>query len=253
MTPGRTGPARTRPSSLDGVTNPQNDRARALVDGADVLLVDFDGPLARIFPGTTWLEVSADLRRYAVERAGAQLAPVLGDEPDHVQVLRMIGEHAPQVAGDAADVVTRLELEAARTAPLQPGALEFLDEALARSARVFVVTNNDPGVVPAVLDRHVPGLTARLHGVHGRTAGRTDDLKPAPDLLLRALAQVPEPLPAVFLGDSVTDVLAGAAAGVPVVGVAQDAQRRADLLAAGARAVVADLGELLHTPGAGPA
>lgn len=244
--------ARTRPSRVVQVTNPQIDRARALVDGADVLLLDFDGPLARIFPGTTWLEVSADLRRYAVERAGAHLAPVLGDEPDHVQVLRMIGEHAPEIAVDAAELVTRLELDAARTAPLQPGALEFLDEALARSARVFVVTNNDPGVVPAVLDRHVPGLTARLDGVHGRTAGRTDDLKPAPDLLLRALAQAPG-LPAVFLGDSVTDVLAGDAAGVQAVGVAQDVTRRDDLLAAGARAVVADLDELLHTPGGGPA
>ena len=239
-------------SSVVRVTNPQTDRARALVDGADVLLLDFDGPLARIFPGTTWLEVSADLRRYAVERAGAHLAPVLGDEPDHVQVLRMIGEHAPEIAVDAAELVTRLELDAARTAPLQPGALEFLDEALTRSARVFVVTNNDPDVVPAVLDRHVPGLTARLDGVHGRTAGRTDDLKPAPDLLLRALAQAPG-LPAVFLGDSVTDVLAGDAAGVQAVGVAQDATRRDDLLAAGARAVVADLDELLHTPGGGPA
>ena len=233
------------------MTNPQTDRARALVDGADVLLLDFDGPLARIFPGTTWLEVSADLRRYAVERAGAHLAPVLGDEPDHVQVLRMVGEHAPEIAVDAAELVTRLELDAARTAPLQPGALEFLDEALTRSVRVFVVTNNDPDVVPAVLDRHVPGLTARLDGVHGRTAGRTDDLKPAPDLLLRALAQAPG-LPAVFLGDSVTDVLAGDAAGVQAVGVAQDATRRDDLLAAGARAVVADLDELLHTPGGGP-
>ena len=69
---------------------------------------------------------------------------------------------------------------------------------------------------------------------------------------LRALAQAPG-LPAVFLGDSVTDVLAGDAAGVQAVGVAQDATRRDDLLAAGARAVVADLDELLHTPGGGPA
>ncbi|MGC5585188.1 HAD family hydrolase [Ornithinimicrobium sp. W1665] len=246
------------------MTSPRTDLAQALVDAADVLLVDFDGPLARIFPGTRWLEVSADLRGYAVERArndlDLDLAAVLGEEPDHVQVLRLIGRHAPGIAADAAELVTRLELDAARTAPLQPGALEFLDEALARSARVFVVTNNDPDVVPAVLDRHVPGLTARLTGVHGRTAGRTDDLKPAPDLLLRALAQMAkrgvtggkaglDEISAVLLGDSVTDVLAGKAAGVPVVGVAQDAQRREDLLAAGARAVVGDLGALLHTPG----
>ena len=244
----------------------QHDLARALVDGADVLLVDFDGPLARLFPGTRWLDVSADLRRYAVERAGDHLARVLGDEPDHVQVLRLIGRHAPEVAGDAADLVTRLEVDAARTAPLQPGALEFLDAALARRASVVVVTNNDPAVVPGVLDRHVPGLTGRLDGVHGRTAGRVDDLKPAPDLLLRALrgvdtrragpAQegpaVDRPVVSVLLGDSVTDVMAGLAAGVPVVGVAQDAQRRRDLLAAGALAVVADLGELAAASG-GPA
>lgn len=236
-------------------------RARALVDGAGVLLVDFDGPLARLFPGTVWLEVSADLRRYAVEQrhrarardaqspGGGDLDRLLGSEPDHVQVLRLIGRHAPELAVEAAERVTRLELAAARTAPLQPGALEFLDAALARRARVFVVTNNDPGVVPAVLDRSVPGLTARLDRVHGRTAGRVDDLKPAPDLLLRALQDVPPGPTTVFLGDSVTDAQAGRSAGVPVVGVAQESERRRALLAAGAAAVVADLGELLDTPG----
>ncbi|MGL4743936.1 MAG: HAD family hydrolase, partial [Dermatophilaceae bacterium] len=45
----------------------------------------------------------------------------------------------------------------------------------------------------------------------------------------------------VFIGDAVTDVRAGRAAGIPVIGLAKHQARRSDLLAAGPHAVI-DLG-----------
>jgi phosphoglycolate phosphatase-like HAD superfamily hydrolase len=97
-----------------------------------------------------------------------------------------------------------------------------------------------------VLDRARPGLSRRLTGVFGRSRDTVADLKPAPDLVLRALASAGvDPPGAVFVGDSVTDVLAGTAAGVPVVGLHEAADRRAELAAAGAVAVVADIADLL--------
>lgn len=219
-----------------------------LVRSAELLLVDFDGPLARLLPGGRWLELSAQVQARAGELGGPRLATALEGETDHVQCLRLVHELAPDLLPPLADLVTRAELESAHQVAPAPHAVDFLEQGLDRGATVVVVTNNDPGVVPLVLDRARPGLAARLT-VLGRVADRAHDLKPSPAMLLEALAgSGSQPDRAVLLGDSVTDVQAGLAAGVPVVGVAEDASRRDDLLAAGAVAVVADLGLLLAPP-----
>lgn len=224
----------------------------ALVRSAELLLVDLDGPLTRLFPGDSWLAVSARLRRLAAERGGPALAQALGEEPDHVQCLRIIGAHAPELLPELSALCTRLELEAARAAPPATHAVAFLEQALDRGVLVAVVTNNAPGVVPLVLEPARAGLSALLLDVYGRSEDRVDDLKPAPDLLLTALADAgTDPRDALFLGDSVTDVEAGRAAGVRVLGVAEEEARRTELLAAGAVAAVPDLGALLDPGPAG--
>jgi len=223
--------------------------ARELVRSAEAVLLDFDGPVTRLFPGDSWKELSARIRQEAVSSVGpelaGQLAQALGEEPDHVQCLRIIARHAPATLNEMADLSSRAELEVAREAQAYPGALRLIEEALARGASVAIVTNNDPAVVPLVLERARPGLARRLAGVHGRSPGAVADLKPAPDLIERALADSGcPPGRAVLLGDSVTDVAAGAAAGTPVIGVSEDPVRRAELLGAGAVHAFADIDDL---------
>lgn len=214
-----------------------------MVQSARVVLVDFDGPVARLFPGDRWLEVSAQVRRVAAKRGGHRVAEALGDEPDHVQCLRIVGQHAPELLDELGALVRDLEVQAAQEAQPHPDAVEFLQANLDRGATVAIVTNNDPAVVPLVLGS---GSLARRLSVYGRSGARVDDLKPAPDLILRALADAQAGHDdAVFLGDSVTDVQAGQAAGVRVVGVAEDADRREALLAAGADSAVPHLGHPL--------
>lgn len=221
--------------------------ARELVAGSRLLLVDFDGPLTRLFPGDGWLEVSARVRVEAGRLGGPELLAVVGDEPDHVQVLRSVAARAPEHVAPLADLATRLEVQAARTVDPAPHAVAFLEEALGRGAAVAVVTNNAPEVVPEVLDRARPGLAARLAAVLGRDPSGMADLKPSPAMLLAVLrATAVTPGSAVLLGDSVTDVEAGSSAGVPVVGVAVESSRRGLLLEAGAVAAVPDVGQLLR-------
>lgn len=229
--------------------------ARALVVGAGLLLVDFDGPLARLFPGGGWLEVSARVREEAGRLGGPELLGAVADEPDHVQVLRTVAGRAPEHVAPLTDLATRLEVQSARTVGPATHAIAFLEDALARGAAVAVVTNNAPEVVRMVLDRARPGLTDRLAAVLGRRPERLADLKPSPAMLLTALVLTGvRPGAAVFLGDSVTDVQAGSAAGVPVVGVAEEVSRRHELVAAGAVAAVPDVGHLLAPgPGTTPA
>ncbi|MFK5633468.1 MULTISPECIES: HAD family hydrolase [unclassified Ornithinimicrobium] len=237
------------------------ERAARLVDAARCVLLDLDGPVTRLFPGDSWLELSRQVRDAAVDAAVAAgpgpltgtLARALADQTDHVQCLRIVAHHAPHLLPLVADLVTRAELEVARTATAYPAAVRLIERTVDRGAQVAVVTNNDPRVVAVVLERARPGLTALLAGVHGRSVGTVDDLKPRPDLLLRGLVDAGcAPGDAVFLGDSVTDVQAGEAAGVVVVGVSEDAARRDELRAAGAVAVLPDLTALAPTTGDGP-
>lgn len=223
--------------------------ARDVVASSEAVLVDFDGPLARLLPGRRWLELSDRVRARAGELGGPALEQALEGQPDHVQVLRSAAARAPEVGRPLAALVTRVELAAAEEVAPGAGAVAFLEECLERSA-VAVITNNDPRVVGLVLDRARPGLTDRLAVVLGRVDDRLDDLKPSPAMLHSALrTSGVGAATAVFLGDSVTDVEAGLAAGVRVVGVAEDATRRQELLTAGAVAVVASVADLLCTGG----
>ncbi|QFG69660.1 HAD family hydrolase [Ornithinimicrobium pratense] len=225
----------------------QRERARQQVTSAALVLVDFDGPLARLLPGDRWREVAAQVRARAGELGGPELETALDGAPDHVQCLRRVHELAPGIVPPLVEEVTRLELAAAAQVDPADYAVEFIEQCLDRGSAVVVVTNNDPHVVARVLDPHRPRLSARLTAILGRDPDRLDALKPSPAMLLDALkltgAQAQD---AVFLGDSVTDVEAGRAAGVPVVGVAEEAERRAELLAAGALAAVPGVGHLLR-------
>lgn len=224
------------------------DTARRIVERARAVLVDFDGPLARLFPGGGWLEVTDRVKAEAVAAGGPALGELLAAERDHVQCLRIVGEHAPELLDRLEAFTSHLERDSATEVSPRPGALDLVDRTLERGAVLAVVTNNTPEIVATVLDRARPGASDRLQVV-GRSRGRVDDLKPQPDLLGRALgllgARAEE---AVFLGDSVTDVQAGAAAGVPVVGVAEDSARRRELRSAGAAAVVEGVADLLPPP-----
>jgi beta-phosphoglucomutase-like phosphatase (HAD superfamily) len=68
-----------------------------------------------------------------------------------------------------------------------------------------------------------------------------DEAKPSPDLLTVALERADlEPGDAVLVGDSVWDVRAAAAAGLPCIGLTCGGTSAAELLAAGAVATFAD-------------
>lgn len=67
-------------------------------------------------------------------------------------------------------------------------------------------------------------------------------MKPSPRPLLLALEELgTTPAASVFIGDSLTDIYAARAAGVPVVGLASAAAKGAALATAGADVVVTSM------------
>ena len=124
---------------------------------------------------------------------------------------------------------------------LYPGVCKGLHYLEARGVRLACITNKSTRHARNVLSDFA--LLSRLDlVVGGDTLARR---KPAPDPLLHALRRLRCPAgDALFVGDSLYDVHAARAAGVPVVCVSYGYHRGNDLRAAGTCAVIASLEDL---------
>jgi phosphoglycolate phosphatase len=101
-----------------------------------------------------------------------------------------------------------------RLTSLLPGAQEAIAHLHINGVKLGVVTNK-PQVATREILLHF-GLTDRLGAIVGGDA--VTHMKPAPDALFLALDQLGvEPGQALMVGDSITDVEAARAAGIPVV------------------------------------
>lgn len=211
------------------------------------VVFDLDGTLVDSLP-----DIAAALN---VALSGAGYAQL-----QHGDVRSMMGEGAKVLVSRAlttvigradadavSDVLTRY-LRAYDAAPcvlsrLYPGASEVLDGLAAQGIALAICTNK-----PAAITAHVLaalGVAQRFGCVVGGTEGVP--LKPAPDMLMRALAGLgARPEEAVMVGDSAADARAACAAGTRVVllrhGYGQD-----DLDGLGAEAVLPGFAEPLST------
>ncbi|MGK5533682.1 HAD family hydrolase [Streptomyces sp. URMC 129] len=220
---------------------------RRLIGNANCVLFDFDGPVCHLFAVRTAESIAHRLRALAGELSvSALLSAELRTSPDPHQVLRGIARRRPGalVVQRLEAALTSEEVSAAATAHPTPYAAALIAALSTRGRQVAIATNNSPLAAETYLRRH------KLSGyVGGRVHGRTGDialLKPHPDSLLRALASTRTPAHrALMIGDSVADLAAATAAGVPFIGYAPD-EAAADRLAdAGARHVVRSLEQVL--------
>jgi HAD superfamily hydrolase (TIGR01509 family) len=224
--------------------------ARTILARARCVLFDFDGPICRLFPQGSSLDVADELREVVFDRGHEDLLTERArtDKDPHV-VLRAM--HRAGRDRDLKDLVERLEervtageLAAARSAWPTPGARAFIRHLAQRRLRLAVVTNNAADA--AVQYLRARGLDGYFESFHGRTRD-PDLMKPDPDVLRRALRGLVLPeQSAVMIGDTPTDVEAAARAGVRFIGYGRNAEKRARLRDAGAKTVLGSYGPLLH-------
>ena len=106
-----------------------------------------------------------------------------------------------------------------------------------------VVSNNYAKAVTEYLAR--AGLSGSVAHVEGRNPADPTLMKPDPHLLERALKALRiAPSSSVFIGDQVTDIEAGQAAGVPTIGYANKPGKTRALRMAGANAVLTSMLDL---------
>jgi len=156
------------------------------------------------------------------------------------------GEFTPVIAPRellqrASNIIEYHELAGVDRARPLPGAIELLTELATRRAPVAIVTSNSSRTVYRWLARMRLVYTVRV--VVGRDS--LMELKPAPEMLLHALARCGvQAQAALFVGDSDADRLAAQAAGVRIIGIARGEPARIGM--GGADAVFTSPAELLR-------
>jgi HAD superfamily hydrolase (TIGR01509 family) len=208
--------------------------AAELIANAKALLLDFDGPVTALMPPPLNAQAAAQAREAL---AGVDLPSEIRATTDHLAVLRFTVEHVPDRLSVVEHACTQAEVSCSEWSEPSPEIRGLLAGAGERAIPVAIVSNNSEEAVRTFLDRFEWARDVRTLAC--RTPGTVSRMKPDPYPVLTALRHVgADPKQCVFVGDSVSDVEAGHAAGVPVIGLAKTAMRGEELANAGAEAIL---------------
>ena len=216
-------------------------RLTALLADREHLLLDFDGPVCRLFarrPASGIAERLLDLVPSWLRREVAS--------PDPHEILRRV--HARDPAGAVAIelALTDEESEAAATAAPTPSAHQLIATARASGRTVSIVTNNASRAVGTYLALH--DLTPYVDAVAARPPDGVGRMKPHPALVKQALNEVAAgPERSMLIGNSPSDIEAASAAGVASIGFLDRPTKRRCM--ATATALVTNLAELVDALG----
>ncbi|MEU0581284.1 HAD-IA family hydrolase [Streptomyces griseoincarnatus] len=228
-------------------TETEPNDLRNLIEGARVVLWDFDGPVCRLFAGHSAERVARDLVDWLEGRGLHGLLDESARESlDPHVVLRAVDRRHPgsDLVAELEERLTQEELKAAASARPTPYADPLVRTWTAVGARLAITTNNSPRVVKEYLTSRglLPCFAPHLYG-------RTQELsylKPHPHCIQRALnAMGAAPSTALMIGDTPSDFLAARAAGVPFLGYARNERKNKVLEEAGAEVIVGSLEPVL--------
>jgi HAD superfamily hydrolase (TIGR01509 family) len=219
-------------------------------DGADILstalrrahaiLLDFDGPVCKVFAGLSATSVAGSLRQVLAE-LGHPTEPARDLGPH--ELLTYAATLGPDEAKAVEDKLEQAELAAVATSSPTPGAAEFLDACRRFGKPVAIVSNNNADAITSYLARQELSHLVRL--VEGRDPANPYHMKPDPWAVNRALAQLDvQSSSCVLIGDAVTDLHAAATAGVLAIGYANKPTKVSLLKEAGAVAVIMSMVDL---------
>jgi phosphoglycolate phosphatase len=212
------------------------------------LLTDFDRTLTVLFDDRAMEGVRRDLM--GLYSAHGIPLDRLRDRPPYTlwaDTYRWTRLHLADVAQEINQAVARRlaehEFRAAERSRLFDGVRSVLEWLHDRGIPVAIVSTNSQRAIEAALSSN--GVGHLIAELIGRDDVRVDmdSLKPNPAMIYQALDRI-EARPALFVGDSVTDMMAGRAAGLPAVGVMTGECSAAELEAAGAQMVISSFSKL---------
>lgn len=185
------------------------------------VLLDFDGPVCAVFGVITDEAVAETLRTLLP----GELPPHVAKARDPFEVLRYAATVSADSAADVEAEFHQHEYRAVNDAPVTPGAFDAIRALDTNGHQIIVVSNNSKEAVRRFLHRH--GLAEAVTAISARSDADPDHLKPAPYLLLQAMRQVSAtPDQCVMVGDSIGDIVAAHAAGLPAIAYANKPGKR---------------------------
>ncbi|MFF3613786.1 HAD family hydrolase [Streptomyces sp. NPDC002580] len=200
------------------------ENVRDLVAGTRYVLFDFDGPICRLFAGHSAEVIAQDQVEWLTARG---LYGVLTEDersrPDPHGVLTTVARRQPgsDLVAELEERLTQEELKAVRKAMPTAYADPLIRTWVAVGARLAITTNNSARTVTSYLNGR--GL---LSCFAPYIYGRTQDLsllKPHPATLRRALSAMgASPDASLMIGDTPSDHVAAARAGVRFLGYARN-------------------------------
>ncbi len=201
-------------------------------------MFDFDNTIARLEPEVDWAGGRLILEPYlrsigAPDQLFARIPRgnlPLYDAYRTLMLAEIDRPHVTEVLRRASDIIEKIELDGIDRAQPLEGAIETLQALKETGAAVAIVTSNSSRTVQRWFDRN---RAVSIDAIVGRNTMLA--LKPAPDMLIRALELFSvDRSRAAFVGDSEADLLAAHSCGVRFFGIAATDAARDRLLAAGA-------------------
>lgn len=214
---------RQRTQSVTGSAVDDSGKLAALLANAKYILLDFDGPVCKVFAGLSAATIADELRQLVTGR-GFELPAELHDTGDPLAILRWAADEDDDLAHLVDRALTDAEVRAVATAEPTPGSREFLEACNATGRPVAIVSNNSAEAIRAYLDR--TRLGRLVAHVEGRDHDQPIRMKPDPFSATQALSELSaNPREAAFLGDSDSDLQAAHASGVSAVALANKARK----------------------------
>ncbi|MFF7214442.1 HAD family hydrolase [Streptomyces sp. NPDC008238] len=221
-------------------------QARLTLAGIECVLLDFDGPVCRLFAGHPASVAASRLK----ERLGEMslLPPELAGTDDPHGLLWAIatgsGRNAREVSAELNALLAKEEVVAAASATITPGAVGLVRGLRARGLHLGVVSNNGYEAI-----RNVLLATHLLELFDGPIIGRPDDarlMKPDAFMLREAVKRLgTKPEHCLFVGDSWRDAEASRRADVNFVGYAKSARKGREMTKANAKWVVSRMQDVM--------
>jgi phosphoglycolate phosphatase len=189
------------------------------------VLLDFDGPICSVFATITSTAVASRLSKILT---GAGITPPaeITDTDDPFNILHYALAYAPELAATVEAAFRAEEVAVVVTAAPTPGAAETIQACHDTGRTVAIVSNNSHDAVHTYLTTHQ--LADQINYISARTPADATRLKPHPHLVTQATQALnAEPAACVLTGDSITDIQAAHAAGVPAIGYANKTNKPA--------------------------
>lgn len=204
-------------------TWPELDEVRAL-------LLDFDGPICSVFAGYPAPKVAVELRAN-LTHYGVDITEDVAATSDPLAVLRWASAKHPELSEIFDSRLTAYEKAAIHTAQPTRHAHRVIKSARHTGRPVAIVSNNSGAAIEDYLRDH--NMQKEIDAIVARPYGKPELMKPNPTLVIQAAQRLGVTSEkCAFVGDSITDIEAGRAAGVRVIGYAKTPQHGAALAAA---------------------